>query len=119
MKLLLDQMIDEDVAAALKAEGYDILRVTVFGMHEADDAEILNKAIELDRILVTLDEHFGDWTVLPICHHPGVIRIKAEPTSSEVILNILRPFLNKHLKASFENQLVIVKPPRVRWISTA
>lgn len=119
MNLLLDQMLDEDVAAALQTEGHDVLRVTAFDMQEADDDKILNKAIEIDRILITLDEHFGDWVVLPLSHHPGVIRIKADPTSTDVILVALLPFLKQHATASFVDHLVIIKAHHIRWIKTA
>ena len=119
MNLLLDQMLDEDVAAVLQAEGQDVLRVSTFDMQEAGDDEILNKAIETNRTLITLDEHFGDWVVLPLCRHPGVIRIKADPTSTDVVLSLLLPFLKQHATASFDDHLVIVKPRHIRWIKTA
>lgn len=119
MNLLLDQMLDEDVATALQAEGHNVLRVSAFDMKEAEDDEILNKAIETSRILVTLDEHFGDWAILPISHHPGVIRVKADPTSTNVVLAIVLPFLKQHATASLVDHLVIVKPRHVRWIKTA
>ena len=119
MRLLLDQMLDEDVATALRADAYDVLRVSAFRMQEADDAEILRKTIGLDRILVTLDEHFGDWTILPLSHHPGVVRLKVSPTSTAVILEVLAPFLAKHVDTTFTDHLVIVKRHHVRWIKTS
>ena len=119
MNLLLDQMLDEDVAIALRAEGHDVLCVRAFDMQEAEDDEILNKAVESRRILVTLDEHFGDWVVLPLSHHSGVIRIKADPTNTDVVLGLLLPFLGRHATESFTDLLIIVKPHHVRWIRTA
>ncbi len=35
-----------------------------------------------NRILLTLDEHFGDWVILPLKKHPGVIRIKVNPATT-------------------------------------
>jgi len=35
--------------------------------------------VDEGRLLGTLDEHFGDWAILPLSAHPGVIRIKASP----------------------------------------
>jgi predicted nuclease of predicted toxin-antitoxin system len=88
-------------------------------LQEAGDDEILGKAIELDRVLVTLDEDFGDWAILPLSRHPGVVSLKVVPTSTEMILSVLVPFLGRHAGASFTNHLVIVKPNHVRWIKTA
>ena len=58
--LLLDQMLDKDVADELRAKGHDVLRVGEIGLATADDAEVLARAIKEKRTLVTLDEHFGD-----------------------------------------------------------
>jgi predicted nuclease of predicted toxin-antitoxin system len=69
-KLYLDQMFHLDVAEALIREGYDTVRAAETGHSRADDQQILNKAITENRILVTLDEHFGDWVVLPLSKHP-------------------------------------------------
>lgn len=118
LRLLLDQMLARDVAEALAARGHDVVRVSQLGMDEADDAAILGKASDLARILVTLDEHFGDWTVLPLSRHPGVVRVKAESASSRAILAVLLPFLDAYNGRDFRNKLVIVRPPHVRWITT-
>ncbi|MBA7671899.1 hypothetical protein ES703_80068 [subsurface metagenome] len=76
LKIYLDQMLRLDVAQALRSEGHDVIRASEVGHTRADDYEILQKAITENRILVTLDEHFGDWVILPLSKHPGVIRLK-------------------------------------------
>ena len=119
LRLLLDQMIDEDAAAELRSEGYDVQRIAEFGLATADDDEILKLATEKKRVLVTLDEHFGDWVVLPLGRHFGVIRIKATPTTTTNILSSLLPFLEEHKDRAFTNQLVIVKRSGVRRVQTA
>ena len=65
-RLYLDQMLRLEVAQALIDEGHDVLRAVEVGQAKADDYEILQKAIADKRALVTLDEHFGDWVVLPL-----------------------------------------------------
>ena len=67
-KLYLDQMFALDVAQALRHEGHDIIRASEVGQARADDQLILDKAIAEKRILVTLDEHFGDWARKEIQH---------------------------------------------------
>src|SRR4030042_2973126 len=95
-KLYLDQMFRVDVAKALGEEGYDVLRAAEIQQNRADDQEILQRAINENRILITLDEHFGDWVILPLSQHPGVIRIKVRPTTLKKVLSLLVPFLRKH-----------------------
>jgi hypothetical protein len=92
LRLLIDQMIDVDVAAAVEALGHDVRTVGSYGLARADDAEIIRRACDEGRTLVTLDEHFGDWAVLPL--------------------------LEQHADRDFTDQLVIVRRGRTRWIKT-
>jgi len=119
MKLLLDQMLDESVRYALLEAGHDAVRVSSLGLARADDSEILAMAIHESRTLVTLDEHFGDWVVLPLDKHPGVIRIKVISAVSETILAVLMPLLAKYSRKMFDNKLVIAGEKGARWITTS
>ena len=92
LNLYLDQMFRLDVAQALRNEGHDVMRASEVGQARADDDEILEKAIAENRILITLDEHFGDWVILPLSKHPGVIRLKIDPTTSKNAINLLTPY---------------------------
>lgn len=112
-------MLDAEVARVLAAAGYDVVRVSEVGMARADDAEVLTRAVRDGRVLVTLDEHFGDWTVLPLSEHPGVIRVKADPATTAQVLDILLPFLNRYRGRDLANMLVIVRSTGIRWIRTA
>ncbi len=119
LKLYLDQMLRLDVAQALRDEGYDVVRVSEVGQDRADDQQILQKSIDENRVLVTLDEHFGDWVILPLSKHPGVIRLKVNPTTSSNIIKLLIPFLRIHSSDQFKNHLVILSHKRAKWVHTA
>ena len=118
LKLYLDQILRLDVAQALRNEGHDVMRASEVGQARADDYEILQKAIAENRILVTLDEHFGDWVVLLLSKHSGVIRLKINPTTSKNAINLLTPFLRLHSSAQLRNHLVILSSKRVKWVHT-
>ena len=118
-KIYLDQMLRLEVAQALKDEGHDVLRASEVGQARADDYQILQKAIVENRILVTLDEHFGDWVILPLSKHSGVIRLKINPTTSKNAINLLLPFLRLYSSDQFKNYLVILSPKRSKWVYTA
>ena len=107
LRLYMDQMLPVEVAQALRDDGHDVVRASEVGQARADDRKILQTAITEDRILVTLDEHFGDWVILPISEHPGVIRLKINPTISEKIIAPLLPFLRLHSQAQFKDHLII------------
>jgi predicted nuclease of predicted toxin-antitoxin system len=116
---LIDQMFDRLVVAALREEGYDVVAVSEIGMATADDAEIMQWAVQNCRTVITLDDHFGDWSVLPLSRHPGVIRLKVNPTTTANTLGLLLPFLRRHQETDFDNRLVIVREQGIRWIKTA
>ena len=118
LRLYLDQMLQTSVAQVLKQTGYDVLRASETGQSRADDQEILRVAINQRRILITLDEHFGDWAVLPLSEHFGVIRVKVNPSTSDSILKILIPFLQRISSIQIQNHLVILSTNREKWVST-
>ena len=118
-KLYLDQMLRLDAAQALKDECHNVLRASEVGQARADDYQILQKAIVENRILVTLDEHFGDWVILPLSEHSGVIRLKINPTTTNNTIKLLLPFLRLHSSDQFKNYLVILSPKRSKWVYTA
>jgi predicted nuclease of predicted toxin-antitoxin system len=119
MKLFLDQMLHLDVAAALREQGHDVIRTVEVGQDRADDAEVLARARREGRVLVTVDKHFGDWVILPLAQHPGVIRVAVHPTLTENVLAVLLPFLVAHNEDELRNQLVILSETGQRWITTA
>ena len=118
LRLYLDQMFRVDVAQSLNRAGYDVIRASEVGQARADDREILEKAISENRTLITLDEHFGDWVVLPLRKHPGVIRLKVHPTTSSNVLSLLLPFLRSQPPNLFKDHLIILSSKRVKWILT-
>jgi len=112
-------MFPEELAEQLRAQGHDVLRAREIGLDRADDRQILERAMAEGRILITLDEHFGDWVVLPLRRHPGVIRVKLHPPRPLETATLLHPLLSRRAAADFKNRLVILSARRVRWINTA
>ncbi len=85
----------------------------------ADDAEVLVLASSDDRVLITRDGDFGDWTVLPLREHAGVIRVETKPTTTAEAAAVLLPFLAAGRQEDFRNHLVIISRTKVRRIRTA
>ena len=111
-------MLRVELASLLREAGHDLVRAEETGQARADDSLILQRAVQEERILVTIDRHFGDWAVLPLSEHYGVIRVEAHPTSTANVARLLFPLLANHSERDFRNKLVIVSLSRVRWIQT-
>lgn len=116
LNIYLDQMLGLRIAQALQDEGHNVVRAFEVGQSRADDSQILQKAIAENRILITLDEDFGDWAILPLSEHPGVIRLKVNPATSNNVIKLLIPVLRGHTSDQFKNHLVILSPNRAKWI---
>ncbi len=108
-----------ELADLLRAAGYDVLRASEAHQATADDAVILQRACRDDRVLITHDKHFGDWAILPLQTHPGVIRLKVHPTTTANAAAVLLPFLAKHGHDELRSRLIILSPGVERWIKTA
>jgi predicted nuclease of predicted toxin-antitoxin system len=119
MAFYVDQMFQSDVAEALHRQGHDVIRAADVRQDRADDAEILARAVREGRTLVTLDKDFGDWVVLPLGEHPGVIRVKVHPATTPEVLALLLPFLAAHQQDEFRNHLIILSRTSERWVNTA
>jgi len=118
VRLYLDQMLRVELASLLREAGHDVVRASESGQARADDALILDRAAQEQRTLITLDAHFGDWVVLPLSKHFGVIRVRTHPALTENVAMVLIPLLTNHTQADFRNRLVIASSRRVRWIQT-
>lgn len=117
MRLYLDQMFRVELTDILRNDGHDVERAGEVNQSCADD-EIMARVIKEGRTLITLDEHFGDWAVLPLDKHPGVIRLKIYPPLTEKLAERLLPFLRCHEQLELANRLIIIDSYRERWIIT-
>lgn len=59
MKFLADECCDANMIASLRSDGHDVLYITEFCPGKEDD-EVLSKAYNDDRILLTEDKDFGE-----------------------------------------------------------
>jgi predicted nuclease of predicted toxin-antitoxin system len=59
LRFLIDNALPPRLADLLVAAGHDAVHVRVYGMHAAKDEEILARALEEDRIVVSADSDFS------------------------------------------------------------
>ena len=74
MNFLIDQDVYQLTIQHLKKIGFDIITVRDLNLQRASDERILEKAKELDRILITRDKDFGALTFLKGEVSTGVLR---------------------------------------------
>jgi predicted nuclease of predicted toxin-antitoxin system len=76
VKLLLDENLSPQVAEALRGEGIDAVHVRDRGLLQATDREVLDRAFDEDRVLVTAN--VGDFLKLARARdlHAGIVLIE-------------------------------------------
>ena len=75
MKLLLDKGLPRSASDLLCEAGFDTVHVDDIGLASAEDTEILQKAKEDERVVITLDADFQTLLALAEAIYPSVIPI--------------------------------------------
>jgi len=80
------------------------------GLSQADDDELLRRAHELGRILITRDKGFGQLVFLSQQTHSGVVLLRVEPTTLNATHQELERFLNEHVDEDLSGRFVVIEP---------
>jgi predicted nuclease of predicted toxin-antitoxin system len=112
LKLLADENIPSSVCARLVREGFDI--VSVAETHcGAKDEEVIRKAKEEERILLTFDKDFSELVFKEKISSKGVILLRFPPKSADFIFEKLKDLFSRK-EIEFENNFLVVEEDRVR-----
>lgn len=114
MKLLLDQGLPRSAAALLCEAGIDAIHVADIGFSAADDTDILQRAQEDERVVVTLDADFHALLALTEVTSPSVIRIRIERLRAEALTNLLLTVVGECEEDLEQGAVVTVEPSRIR-----
>lgn len=76
MRLLIDESLQHDLAAALIDHGHDAVHVADVGLQGAPDVDVLAKARADDRVVVTADTDFGTLLALSGASGPSVVLLR-------------------------------------------
>ena len=114
MKLLLDQGTPRSAAALLRQAGLDALHTGECGLAEASDAEIIQRAAEQERIVVTLDADFHALLALSASRKPSVIRLRIEGLRAEEFCRLLQRVLGQCAEELGDGALISVTETQVR-----
>jgi len=89
MKLLLDQGLQRSAVILLRESNVDAVHVGEIAMFESEDLDIITRADQDNRIVVTLDADFHTLLALNELTSPSVIRIRIEGLKAEARKKLL------------------------------
>lgn len=93
MRLLADINISPRTVEFLGALGHDVIRVGAVLPNTADDEQIVAKAIEINRVILTQDLDFSDIIALSRASSPSLITLRLSSSRVELVNRTLRRIL--------------------------
>jgi predicted nuclease of predicted toxin-antitoxin system len=115
VKFLVDECTGIWVSRKLVQLGFDSVSVIEF-MQDASDEEVIRKAVEENRIIVTNDKYFG--RLAGFNKLPGMILLRLRDVSIENKIKIVTFILASHRNAIPGNVIIVSETKiRVRRIS--
>ncbi len=115
MKFLIDNALSPDLAKGLNHAGYDAVHVRGYGLKAAEDIDILKRAADEDRVVISADTDFGTLLALRGESKPSFILLhKSAPHIPSIQLDILLTNLPDLLLELASGCVVVIEARRIR-----
>jgi predicted nuclease of predicted toxin-antitoxin system len=95
MKFLLDVGVGKKVEHWLRENGFDVLSVRDIDSR-AKDSQILQWAVELQRMIITMDKDFGELVYNSGLMHAGVLILRLEDADGDTKVEAIREILDNY-----------------------
>jgi len=114
MKFLVDMSISPRMAAWLKDRGHDALHASSVGLERATDRELLDRAANEARIVITADTDFPHILALSGEATPGIILFRGGDYSDQETRQLLEQVLEAVSETSLAKSICVVDRRRIR-----
>jgi predicted nuclease of predicted toxin-antitoxin system len=115
VRFLVDNALSPLLALGLKRSGHDAVHVREYGLQNADDRTVMDRAAKEDRILLSADTDFG--TILAEGHDDKpsvVIYRRSSGHRSDAQLAILLDNMSSLEEALEKGSIVVIEDNRIR-----
>lgn len=115
MKFKLDENFGRSVQEVFIARGHDCLSVVDEGLGGAPDPKVLEAAVSEGRILVTMDQDFGNVLAYPPGPTEGIAVATVPGRGSlELLRSMALAFLSALELKPIRGRLWVIEPARIR-----
>jgi predicted nuclease of predicted toxin-antitoxin system len=112
LRFLADESCDFSVVRYLRAEGYDVSAVCET-MQRSVDHEVIERAYQEKRILITEDKDFGGLVFVSHMDSNGVILIRYPGSARSELPQVIGKFVREHSQ-DIVGTFVVVQPGQIR-----
>jgi predicted nuclease of predicted toxin-antitoxin system len=117
VKFFLDHCVPNLVAAMLAEATHEVVRLRDAMPTDSPDQAVLQRAGDLDAVLISLNGDFSDITAYPPANHHGVIalQVRNRPEAVGPIVERLLAYLRLHPdRREMDGRLLLVEAHRVQ-----
>ncbi len=114
MKFLIDMPLSPELADWLVRQGHDAVHVLELGLGRASDREILGRACNEQRVIITADLDYPRLLALMQAKGPGLILFRGGNYSEQEIIKHLKRMLEIIPNVELPNSIVVIEKWRIR-----
>ena len=114
MRILADENIARSTLLLLRQLGHDVLDVKEQRWFGYADEKLLRIAVRQSRIVLTIDQDFGNILRFPPLSHQGVLLIQLHNPHPHNVNHVLSDFLKHKSQSFFRRRLVVLNESQVR-----
>ena len=116
LRFLADHCISNTIVESLRAAGYEVLRLRDVMPQESPDSVVIDKAQQLDAILLSLNGDFADIVTYPPSKYRGIVclQLRNHPEIIPVVMARLIAHMKSQASAELQGKLILVEADRIR-----
>jgi predicted nuclease of predicted toxin-antitoxin system len=114
MKVLLDMTVSPSLAEVLSAHGHEAVHAHQIGLGRASDSELLDRARQAGRIVITADLDFPQLLALSSAEGPGLVLFRGGNYSDAEMRSLLERVLKVVPPQVLECSICVVDRKRIR-----
>ena len=114
MRFIVDMPLSPALASWLNGEGHDAVHAASLGLHRATDGEIITRAIEESRTIITADLDYPRLLALARAEGPSLILFRGGDWSEAELVARMQQILGSLPDPDIARSLLVVTRDRVR-----
>jgi predicted nuclease of predicted toxin-antitoxin system len=114
MKFLIDMNLSPRWCGILQAEGWDTVHWSDIGIASAPDYEIMQRALNESRVVLTHDLDYGALLAATQAAGPSVVQVRTQDVRTQSLAPMLIPLLRNYENELDSGALLIVDEAKSR-----